>query len=691
MLRLKLSKHEVKLRKKNGTIYYPDFIVYDFFEDEYQHFWNELSQHPQVYLYTDGINVTRVGSLRFLFERFKGWLGFDNHCSASKVEMTCAKIAYAGYLKGFHSKTLNSLTPAIISPRFINLVNSAKTNENSASLQHLLVSHYQNHSEEFRPLRSSTPANYPFGQVFVNEALHTLLPTIDPQEDALINRAINHLLNTAQSPLQSPYVIPSKFASHYANALMEREQQNTHLNQEVCQEALAWDPAVEAKFKTRFIELYFIQETKDPAALNKALKLIAALASSANTEEHALAITYIKDNFDLAAQLPHLKSYPLLRMKVAQSYLAEAQKERDKSSISKIFTGNKMLPLLAHAVHLEPNVLEQDNTPHAQVMREEWTLFQFSTAIKKKHFHDAETLYEQNPSYKFNKNDLDLLVKYYDAELESNKKILARELAHKNTQQAQDAAEKQITLAKKRTQIQPQDVSRLFRAILDCAETLVSIDEILHPDSAQADLEQLDRAQNHLNECKLNPDQKDLNKLKINIFNQLVQRKIDCLIIKLGVPISCEYWAERRAFAEQHQLEIDALKKSLKTFIELNKSMEKQDETRASLAKAYYSLADTLLYFEEKKEEAIPLFKKATELMPKNPYYRAHYYAQIANQQQKDAALAEIDKVGYLHLTKYNYHMQERWNAEKIMTQGFNIHILPTETPGFFQRTFGFR
>lgn len=690
MLRLRLSKHEVKLRKNNGTIYYPDFIVYDFFEDEYQHFWNELSQHPQVYLYTDGINVTKVGTLRVLFERFKGWLGFDNHCSASKVEMTCAKIAYAGYLKGFHSKTLNALAPAMISPRFINLVNSAKTNENSTSLQHLLVSHYQNHTEEFPPLRSSTPANYLFGQVFVNEALHSLLATIDPQDDTLINRAINHLLNTAQSPEQSRYVIPSKFASHYANALMEREQQNSRLNQAACQEALAWDPAVEAQFKTRFIELYFTQETKDSAALNKALKLINALASSTNTEEHAQAVTYIKANFDPAEQLPHLKNYPLLRMKVAQSYVAAAQKERDRSAFSKFFTSNQMLPLLTHAVHLEPQVLEQDQSLQQLVMREEWALFQFASAIKEKHFQDAETLYEQNPSYKFNKNDLNLLVKYYDAELEANKKIIARELAHKNTQPAQDAAEKQIALAKKRTQLQPQDVSRLFRAILDCAETLVSIDEILHPDSTQADLEQLDRAQNYLNECRLNPDQKDLNKFKINIFNQLVQRKIDCLQSKLGVSISCEHWGERREFVKQHQLEIGALKKSLETFIELNKTMEKQDKTRAALAKAYYLLADTLLYFEEKKEEAIPHFKKATELMPKNPYYRAHYYAQVANQQQKDEALTEIDKVGYLHLTKYTYHMQERWNAEKIMTQGFNIHVQSAETPGFFQKTFGF-
>ncbi len=690
MLRLGLSKHEIKLRKKSGTVYYPDFIVYDFFEDEYQHFWNELSQHPRECLYTDGINVTKVGKLRVLFERVRGWLGFDNHCSASKVEMTCAKIAYAGYLKGFYSKTLNAISPPIISHGFINLVNTIKNRENSTTLQHLLVSHYKNHSEDVPPLASTNPENYPFGQVFVNEALHTLLPTIDPQNDALINRAIHYLLNTAQNPVQS-HAIPSKFASHYAYALMKREQRNPPLNHKVCHEALIWDPEVDTKFKPLFIEFYFIQITKDPAALNKALKLIEALASSANTEEHAAAIKYIKDNFDVSEQLTHLKNYPALRMKVAQFYLTEAQKERDKWSISKIFMGNQMLPLLTHAVSLEPKVLEQDNTMHAMVMKEEWGLFQFSSAIKEKRFQDAEALYMQNPCYQFNKNDLDLLVKYYDAELVSNKKIITTELAHKNTQQAQEASEKQIVLAKKRTHLQPQDASRLFRAILDGAETLITIDEILHPDLAQADLEQLDRAQNYLNECKLNPDQKDLNKIKISIFNQLVQRKIDCLIIKLGVPLRCEYWEERRKFAEQHQIEITALKKNLKTFIELNKPMEKQDEMRAPMAKAYYLLADTMLYFEEKKADAKPLFKKATELMPKNPYYRAHYYTLVEDEKQNDAAITEINNVGWLHLTNYNDHMKERWNAEKIMSKGFNVHELPTETPGFFQRTFSFR
>ncbi|EHL29845.1 hypothetical protein LDG_8137 [Legionella drancourtii LLAP12] len=629
--------------------------------------------------------------MRVLFERFKGWLGFENHCSTSKVEMTCAKIAYAGYLKGFHSKTLNTFAPPIISHGFINLVNTLKSRENSTTLQHLLVSHYKNHFEDVPPLASTNPANYPFGQVFISEALHTLLPAIDPQDDTLINRAIHYMLSTAQSPVQSRYVIPSKFASHYAYALIEHKQRKNALNQSVCQEALVWDPEVDAKFKTVFIEFYFIQTKKDPAAVDKALRLINALASSPNTEEHAAAIKYIKDNFDVSKQLSYLKNYPALRMKIAQFYLAEAQKERDKWSISKLFMGNQMLPLLTHAVSLEPQVLEQNNTIHTVAMKEEWALFQFSLAIKEKRFQDAETLYAQNPCYQFNKNDLDFLVKYYDTELVRNKKIITTELAHKNTQQAQEAAEKQIALAKKRTQLQPQDASKLFRAILDCAETLVTIDEILHPDIAQTDLEQLDRAQNYLNECKLNLDQKDLNKIKINIFNQLVQRKIDCLIIKLGVPLSCEHWEERREFAEQHQIEIAALKKSLKTFIELNKPMEKQDEMRVSIAKAYYLLADTMLYFEEKKEDAKPLFKKATELMPKNPYYRAHYYTLVEDEKQNDVAITEINNVGWLHLTNYNAYMKERWNAEKIMSKGFNVHTLPTETPGFFQRTFSFR
>ena len=102
MLRLRLNSSIIR-HSQEGLAYLPDFIIYDLDEREYQNFWQKIKEHPQNRLYTNGLQVYKVGRLQALFQSFKGWLGFENHCQANKVELTLAKIAYHGYLKGYQS------------------------------------------------------------------------------------------------------------------------------------------------------------------------------------------------------------------------------------------------------------------------------------------------------------------------------------------------------------------------------------------------------------------------------------------------------------------------------------------------------------------------------------------------------------------------------------------------------------
>ena len=106
MLRLRLARHFIEEYQERGIVHRPDFLLYDFDEDEYQTFWQEIASSPRQRLYTDGIDVFQVSWFRTLFESFKGWLGFEDHCHPSRVEMTLGKIAYAGYVKGFKAPAL---------------------------------------------------------------------------------------------------------------------------------------------------------------------------------------------------------------------------------------------------------------------------------------------------------------------------------------------------------------------------------------------------------------------------------------------------------------------------------------------------------------------------------------------------------------------------------------------------------
>mgnify|MGYP000207978416 CR=1 FL=1 len=684
MLRLGLPRHELRFYKDKGIVYCPDFIIYDFFEDEYQDFWNEISNHRRDYLYTDGIKVIKVGMLRAYFEWFKGWLGFENHCHPSRVELTLAKIAYAGYLKGFHSQTLQKIQPPLISKQFIDLVSKPKNNASSETLQHLLISYYKNHSEDFPPLEPGDYTNYQFGQIFLKEGLYSFLPSLDLQNDSFIKRAIDLILDSGKKLTPVKYTIRSKFAAYYAAALIEQEEDNELFNIKAYQEALKWDPTVEKKFKKQFIQFYFT----DPSALAKAFELINEVALSLDPDDQAEAITYISENIDFPEQLEHLQNYPELRKKVALFYVMEAKRERDKWF--QFLTGNKMLPFLTHALNLEPMILEHQNpAPEIKIMKEEWTIHLFATAIIEARFQDAENLYEKNPGYKFNKKDLANLVHYYDRELSTHRKKLITALSHQNTEQAQTIAQKQIELAKKRTRIYPQDVAQHYKANLDYAHTLLKIDEIRHPEVATSDLSLLREAQNYLVECRLQDDQRSLQKNKIEIFNQILLRKIDCLIIKLGVPIGCDNWEERRVFATEHQTEIDELKNALSTYIQLNSPAIKTEEMRIAVARAHYLLADTMLYFEERKQDALPHFKRTVELVPKNPYYRIHYYSLVNDDSRREKAKNEIDSMGHIHLTTYYGHMEERWNAERILAKGFNIHAPQVNGESSFLQALG--
>jgi hypothetical protein len=80
-------------------------------------------------------------------------------------------------------------------------------------------------------------------------------------------------------------------------------------------------------------------------------------------------------------------------------------------------------------------------------------------------------------------------------------------------------------------------------------------------------------------------------------------------------------------------------------------------------------------------EEAVPHLKKASEVMPENLYYLLRYYQETKNE-KRDEVREKIEAIGTMHGTKYDMWMEERWNDDKDMSEGMDIHNVPAQDQG---------
>ncbi|KTD52696.1 hypothetical protein [Legionella quateirensis] len=662
MLRIKLGSHIIRRYKDRGVVYRPDFIIYDIDEAEYLTFWNNIKKHPKSQLYTDGIQVFRVSWLQSLFQTIKGWLGFENHCQANKVEMTLAKIAYQGYLKGFHIKNRFSFDPPIISERFESLLNTQRENKNSAELQQVLLSYYITHSDQITRWGSPLHAAHSFGQTFtsfVNDELYQLVPGIDAQDDYVISSAINGLHNRRQRLAIKECLTDSRFAEYYAIYLV---------NQEQYLDALNWHKDIKYQFPEHYIKFYLSRKHSLYNAINDAIELLEILFQSPQIEDKNKSVAYIKKNLDASEQLTHLEPDSELRKSVAQSYLQDAKKEKSRFPISKLLFGTNFITLLAQAVKLAPDILDQDLSMQDIVLKEEWITYLFNEAIRERNFKEARTLFESHTSIKFDRNNLNTLKIYYLTELTENQETIREELEHLNCPQAKEAAKLNIYLAEQIARISPQD-NPLIAVTIDYARTLIEIDKKMFPDVKDANLDALDEAQKLLDRCNLS---KNVPQHKQR-YNELLLRKIECIIEKIRVPIDFNDSSHvRKEVVPQIKPWLDLLHQNLSSFITLNEHKPGKD-IRAVLGKIYYIKGDIIHFYTRNRQEALPYFKKAAEVMSENPYYRLRYYELAENERRHDVR-TEIEEMAFLNTEKYNMWMEERWNETRVMSEGFDIH-----------------
>jgi hypothetical protein len=662
MLRLRVEKKLVARAQSFGLTHHPDFIMYDMNEQEYQLFWKSIVNHPRTQLYTNGAVITKVNWFRSAFERFKGWFGFTDHCQANKVEMTLAKIAYYGYVKGFCCAELEHYNPPLISSQFHNEVRQARHNQRSAGLHQLLKNYYIVNAESFP--QSALPINdsYQFGSVLIHMQLYRFIPSIDVQNPQVINRAI---VNIPAEQLE--WYRGSSFAKAYAEHLL-------HHNHYLL--ALEWDETLAEKYKNRFINFYLSQRNHIPLALQIASELIIQLAASPSAEDQDEALYYLKYYFSPQEQLQYLNTEAAieLRKKLARSYAEDALQEKNKYALTKLFLGNKTISFFTHAVSLDSEVSVQD----AQ-LKKEWIQHLFNEAIKHKRLTEARDLFEHNTDLQFDKNNLSTLKSFYLEQIEIKQKLLQGKLAQGDQKDAESLALELRAIARHISIISPQDHPGLACDII-YASTLLAIDQLSNPNPKNANLTKLNHALDLVSEYSLMNPSAGL----LQTINNLLLRKIDCLTEQVKGPTGlATSWKERADWARDHQTELTQLIGQIEQYIQLNKK-GKTPETKLNVAKMHYILADIYYFFFDNKMTATKHFSEATTMMPTNPYYE-YRYLEITNNKRRHEVWETITEMTHTNEADYLGWLEERWDAgEKTIGRGFEIHGVSVEKKGLF-------
>ncbi|CAM2923060.1 hypothetical protein [Legionella worsleiensis] len=666
MLHINARIHETSRYQDNGIVYRPDFIIYDMDLNQYRRFWDKIKKHPKNQLYTDGIHVRPVNWLQSLFQSFKGWLGFENHCQADKVELALAKIAYSGYLKNIHQEYPLHSNPPIISAQFEKLINSPRTNECSAQLQKMLMDYYAN---DFIKQPVGLTPYVAFGQTFNEQNLEYLLPTVDPQDEVVITKAIQSM-NYKYRPDLAQRLKDSRFNSVYARHLVQRNE---------FQHALCWDEDIKYVFPEEYI-IYFIYHKKVIGnALKWAIDLMVCIFVSSDREKQMELITYIKKNLTLAEQLHHMPPHSELTQNLAQSYLEDAKKEHNKYSLNKLIFGSQAIPLLTHATGLVPDILDKDHSLQNITLINLWRNHQLDQAIKDGNFGIAKVLFESHQDTVFDTNNLYALKQAYLLEYTKNQSLAQKELLQKNYPQVIQVAKRNIQLSKQIARITPED-NPLMTSVIDYVNWILKIDKKEHPEAKDAALATLEEAQNLLKKHRLMNNSPNC----LHTVNQLLLRKIECLMEHIKVPSN--FLSIRKEILPQITKPLEQLHINLDTFIKLNES-NPTNEIKPVLGKIYYIKGDVLHFYNNDLKNALSFFKRAADIMPKNSYYRLRYF-ELTQDDRRHKVRDEIKQTSAL----YSGWLEERWNHKRFMSDNFDIHVPQTQatTQGILSRITGF-
>lgn len=635
--------------------YYPDVILFNLNQTQYTYLWQQI--HSATYLYTNGYQIKPIGWLGYVFESFKGWLGFENHCHPGKIFYTLNKLAYYGYSKRYTQPAPPSGARYSMTVEFGSLVNNRYNDITTEQLQTLLTKNFfkiEPHltvNYQYQRLNSE----HRFGESWVVANQAAFIPLLDPQDSVLIERLVHRF---DQQNLTVHFLQFSKYARVAARYYYDKAAGTSEPSflarllwvdprPGYLAQALAYYPDIDQLDPARFIEYYLQKE-----AYLRAFNLLQCI------RDPELILKFL---LDMPA---HVRNNLVPKDSEMATILAQHYIKRKQYTDAQQFHSN-----------IESLSLQAS----------------FSLALRAKDFAKAYDIFkrlEHPNSVSVAERKTLAAVFFNKAEKEYDAGKECRD--HNRWTEAGEHYLHCLEHKKAAYDLNPADeyLESLYTHKRLYAQVLIDADTALHAPEA-SNIAVVRKAINLLKECQSQrTDEQNCHKAALA---KGYMRVIDTLREKICFVYTPHDLESLEQHKELHKLEISVFIKTLNKLIALLEGT-KDDELRLKLGKAHYLLADVCLFFDINDPSINEHYKMAMVTVPENPFYtlRVGELFEIDQDKNRDRGILGLKKRGF-EVFDYNHWFDERWvKKESIIHNIKDIHQPSLSEPKSSAWRFGF-
>lgn len=618
--------------------YYPDVFLYEFNQIQYTRLWRNLTTAP--YIYTNGYELKPVGWWTYIFQSFKGWLGFENNCQPEKVAYNLNKLAYYGYSKRFPQPDFSNLSHIPISAEIYSLATQNYQAQTTARLQNELIKAFFKVEPQLGLNYSTLNPNHRFGESWLNVGAMDLVPMLDPQDDNLILELVQ--AEDKAGSLAGDFLKDSKYAQiaaqyYYDKAskitppsllarLLWRDPRPAYLTK-----TLTYNPKLAQEDPPQFIQHYIER---------KEYKHAFALLSTLSDVQLALKFLLLIPS-DIRDSL--ITKDTVLAAQLAKYYLEKKQYAAAQQLYSNI---EKLSPVAAFAI-----AMKDKNYDQAYALFKEHEQNAAFPAAECKSLatvftHFAKTELDQGASFKANKT-WDKAEAHYLRSLQQKKVIQHLSPSAENLEQL-----------------------HLHRRLY--AELLVDADYDSHKPET-SNLANIERALTMLRVC--NATNKTEQQQHKTILAKALMRRVDTLREKIAFNFTRPDYSSIKEQKTQHQAEINALIKTLDELIKLLDGT-KDRHLRTLLGKAYYLHADVHNFFYINNPNINQNYRKAMDAVPNNPFYvlRVSELFEEEQDELRNIGVFYLKNMGFTTLDYLDWSYEAWVKANKIISNIKDIH-----------------
>ncbi|WP_367606163.1 hypothetical protein [Legionella sp. W05-934-2] len=652
--------------------YYPDILPYQHDKNSFKHHWLALSQAR--YIYSNGVEVKPVSWFHYVFELVKGFFGFTNHCAPEKVTMGLMKLGYYGYLHGYHTPFQNPIHYPLPLD-YTKQLTLPRTSNTSAQLQNQLIGYYVDNQYFLKSKEAWIPltAYHIFGLSLTRCDAYDAIPSIDPTNRQLITSTVKKL---EDSGIDYDFLV----GSHYAKQAAEYNVQLSEVNKGAFNSLLSWLSIRENKVHKHLkralqldpnCKIDNLQPYIDYYCQHNDLDLAFALIQQ--LEDTQQAIQYLtKKPFTTEYLQNHVIKDSPLGNALAGYYLSLSYKTSN-AELANQFTSNISTIHRRHA---------------------------FRYLVEKSFFDQAYEIIKESPVEMdaYHTSAKQTLADYYSEEGEKYYQQGYDLLKKEAFKEASTYYLKCALNKRKALDVDPsEDHRREYRVHLRLyAQVLIRSNQNQPIESVRVD--QVLKAIKFLQDCHANVNEDDQNEkqLIVRALASGLMLSIDCLCNKFQVnDLYDKFPDEQKKHEQEHKHDIQTACQSLRNVIRLLEET-KEKPLKKILAKAYFTLGDIISFFNltEEAHNPIDCHRKASQLVPENPFYILRYSELMTNSDQheqiQEEALEKLHDAGYT-VSEYMHWFDERWHKKKIGYNNlFDVHSAEVPEKGHWYTGLGF-